>query len=192
MQGVVKGFANRGRIIAATDAACKRRVASFGYVVSDGRWALEQHNYADRRPHPTGPSAVLVAELRAVALLLERSPPLPAILLMDNALAIRFLHAWQRGESERMPTGYSPLERWGPGAPTPTLVRLSRLMVEHPGIWIEHVRARKRHPLSEAADALASLSMRGLPAEETRSRAEELVQAFVAQWHDLPGAPASG
>lgn len=184
MQGVVKGFANSGRIIAATDASYSKRVASFGYVVSDGRWALERHSYVDRRTDPTGPSAVLVAELRAVALLLEHSAPLPAILLMDNKLAIRFLHAWQRGESDRMPTGYSLRERWGPDAPTPTLVRLSRLMVEHPGIWIEHVRAHKGHPLNEAADGLASLAMRGLPADETRSRAEGLVQAFLAQWHD--------
>lgn len=183
MQGMVRGFANRGRIVAATDAAYKKRVASFGCVVSDGRWALDRHTYADRRD-PTGPSAVLVAELRAVALLLERSAPLPAVLLMGNALAIRFLHAWQRGESDRMPEGYSLRQRWGPGAPTPTLVRLSTLMVEHPGIWIEHVRARKGHPLNEAADALASLAMRGLSADETRSRAESLAQAFLAQWHD--------
>jgi ribonuclease HI len=184
MQGVVKGFAYRGRVIAATDAAYKKRVASFGYIVSDGRWALERHDYGERRLDPSGPSATLVAELRAVALLLERPAPLPAVLLMRNRLAIRFLHAWQRGESDRMPGGYSLRQRWDPDAPLPTLVRLSTLMVEHPGIWIEHVRGHKGHPLNEAADALASLAMRGLPADETRSRAEGLAQTFLAQWHD--------
>jgi ribonuclease HI len=183
MQGVVNGFADRGRVIAATEAAYKKRVAAFGYVVSDGRWAIERYHYVDQGPDPTGPSAVLVAELRAVALLLERSTPLPAVLLMGNALAIRFLHAWQRGESDRMPAGYNLPERWVPGAPTPTLVRLSTLMVEHPGIWIEHVRAHKGRPLNEAADALASLALRGLPADETRSKAEELTQSFLAQWY---------
>lgn len=183
MQGVVEGFANLGRVIATTDAAYKTRVTSFSYVVSDGRWALARRDCDDGGIDPTGPGAVLVAELRAVALLLERSTPLPAVLFMDNKLAIRFLHAWQRGESERMPEGYNLHERWGPGTSTPTLVRLSMLMAEHPGIWIDRVRSRKGHSLSKAAGALASLSMRGLPAEETRSRAEELVQAFLTKWH---------
>ena len=40
------------------------------------------------------------------------------------------------------------------------------------------------HPLNEAADALASLAQRGLPAVETRSRAEGLVEAFLRTWHE--------
>lgn len=184
MHGMVTGFANRGRIVAATGAAYSKRVASFGCVVSDGRWILGRYDDVEQRFGSIGPSAALVAELHAVTLLLESPAPLPAVLLVHNALAARFLHAWQRGESDRMPMGYRLRERRSPAAGIPTLVRLSTLMIEHPGIWIERVRPRKSHPLNEAAHALASLAMRELPADETRSRTEHLAQAFLTQWHD--------
>ena len=81
-----------------------------------------------------------------------------------------------------MPEGYSGgLSRRGPQA-APTLVRLAGMMAQHPEIRLQHVHSHTGHPLNEAADALASLAQRGLPAVETRSRAEGLVDAFVRTW----------
>jgi ribonuclease HI len=96
---------------------------------------------------------------------------------------MRYLRAWQRGRIERMPEGYSLLPRRGPEA-APTLVRLAGIMAQHPEIRLQHVHSHTGHPLNEAADALASLAQRGLPAVETRSRAEGLVDAFVRAWLD--------
>ena len=131
-------------------------------------------------------SAVLVAELRAVALLLEGpDQPRPAELLLDSTIAIRYLRNWQRGRIERMPEGYSLLPRRGPQS-APTLVRLAGIMAQHPEIQLQHVHSHTGHPLNEAADALASLAQRGLPAVETRSRAEGLVEAFLRTWREQP------
>ena len=64
------------------------------------------------------------------------------------------------------------------------MVRLAGIMAQHPEMRLQHVHAHTGHPLNEAADALASLAQRGLPAVETRSRAESLVEAFVQTWRD--------
>jgi hypothetical protein len=135
------------------------------------------------RVDPTGPSAVLVAELRAVAFVLERQHDLPSLLLLDSAPALAYLRSWQAGDITRMPDGYSLCERWGGDSKIPTLVRLAKVMAERPGIKTERVAGHRGHPLNEAADALASLAWRKLPAAETRTRAEGLVEAFLAAWY---------
>jgi ribonuclease HI len=183
MYGKVKKFDGSGPLVAATDASYKRGVAGIACVVSNGSWALSRWGSAIRHD-PSGPAGVLVAELRAVALLLEGPDRLrPPELLLDSTIAIRYLRAWQRGRIERMPEGYSLLPRRGPQA-APTLVRLAGIMAQHPEIRLQHVHSHTGHPLNEAADALASLAQRGLPAVETRSRAEGLVDAFVRTWLD--------
>ena len=182
MYGKVKGYDGCGPQVAATDASYKRGVAGIGCVVSDGSWALSRWAPGHRHD-PTGPASVLVAELRAVAYLLEGpARPRPPELLLDSTIAIRYLRAWQRGRIERMPDGYSLLPRRGP-QPVPTLMRLAGIMAQHPEIRLEHVHSHTGHPLNEAADALASLAQRGLPAVETRSRGEGLAEAFLRTWH---------
>jgi ribonuclease HI len=183
MHGIVNGFAGKGPVVAATDAAYKNKLPAFGYVASDGRWGLDRWGPGYTRVDPTGPSAVLVAELRAVAFLLERQGDLPSLLLLDSALALGYLRSWQAGNITRMPAGYSLRERWGGESKTPTLVRLAKLMASHPGIKAEHVAGHRGHPLNEAADALASLAWRKLPMAETRTRAEGLAEAFLADWY---------
>jgi len=184
MYGRVKGYDGAGPLVAATDASYKRGVAGIACVISNGSWGLNRWGSAIRHD-PSGP-AVLVAELRAVAYLLEGPDrPRPPELLLDSTIAIRYLRAWQRGRIERMPEGYSLLPRRGP-QPVPTLVRLAGIMAQHPEIRLQHVHSHTGHPLNEAADALASLAQRGLPAVETRSRAEGLVKAFLRSWHEQP------
>src|ERR1700729_2528005 len=183
MYGKVKGYDGTGPRVAATDASYKRGVAGIACVVSDGSWGLNRWAPGHRHD-PTGPAAVLVAELRAVAFLLEGpDQPRPPELLLDTTIAIRSLRAWQRGRIERMPEGYSLLPRRGPH-PAPTLVRLAGIMGQHPEMRLQHVHSHAGHPLNEAADGLASLAQRGLSPLETRSRAEGLVEAFVRVWHE--------
>ena len=118
-----------------------------------------------------------------MAFVLERQEGLPSLLLLDSASALAYLRSWQAGDISRMPEGYSLRERWGGDSETPTLVRLAKIMAKHPGIKTEHVAGHRGHPLNEAADALASLAWRKLPAAETRTRAEGLVEAFLTAWY---------
>ena len=157
MHGVVNGFVGKGPVVVATDAAYKNKLPAFGYIASDGRWGLYWWRPGFARVDPTGPSAVLVAELRAVAFVLERQEGLPSLLLLlDSASALAYLRSWQAGDISRMPEGYSLRERWGGDSETPTLVRLAKIMAKHPGIKTEHVAGDRGHPLNEAADALES------------------------------------
>jgi ribonuclease HI len=183
MYGKLKEYHGCGPLVAATDASYKRSVAGIASVISNGSWGLSRWAPGNRHD-PSGPAAVLVAELRAVALLLEGpDQPRPPLLLLDSTIAIRYLHAWQQGRIERMPEGYSLLPRRGARS-APTLVRLAGIMAQHPEIRLQHVHSHTGHPLNEAADALASLAQRGLPQVETRSRAEGLVEAFLRTWHE--------
>jgi len=191
MHGKVKGFEGKGPLIAATDASYKARTAGIAYVISDGRWGLRQWA-AQPRLDPTGPSRVLIAELRAVALLVEApAGPRAAGLLVDSVNAIKYLRAWQAGDAQRMPDGYSLRPRWGHPTAMPTLARLAQIMAANPHLLLEHVPAHTGHPLNEAVDALASLARRGEPAQETRQRATGLVEAFLPIWHAQSARGAS-
>ncbi|GAB3808903.1 hypothetical protein [Micromonospora zhanjiangensis] len=55
-----------GPLVAATDASWKDRAGGYAYVVSDGRWGLRPRSTGPL--DPTGPSRVLINELRAVDL----------------------------------------------------------------------------------------------------------------------------
>src|ERR1039458_2720023 len=183
MYGKIKGYDGSGPLVAATDASYKRSVAGIAWAISNGSWGLSRWGSGIRHD-PSGPATVLVAELRAVAFLLEGpdQPRAPEVLL-GSTVSISYPRARQRGRIERMPDGYSLLPRRGPQS-APTLVRLAGIMAQHPEIRLQHVHSHTGHPLNEAADALASLAQRGLPAVETRSRAEGLAKAFLRTWHE--------
>ncbi len=182
----VPGFTGLGPLVAATDAAYKQRRGGFGYLVTDGRWGMRTwsapRDQVSAVLEPTGASKVLVSELRAVALLLDRLGPNGGQLtrlLMDSTTAIGYLRSWQDGDVERMPKGYSLRPRIQ--ADEPTLVRLARRVAELPQLRVEHVSSHSGHPLNEAADALAELAMRKPP--DRVARAEGLVEAFLQVWH---------
>ncbi|MEU6034714.1 RNase H family protein [Actinomadura sp. NPDC047616] len=180
--GQVRAWAERGgRLVAATDASWKKGAFGTGYVTSDGRWGMHGRRLgptesADRR-------AVLISELRAVALLMSRLEREAApLLLVDSLRAVRILRAWQEGDVARMPDGYSLRPRRD-GAPT--LVRLARHVAARRGLRVEHVRAHTGHPLNEAADSLASIARRRITDPlDSIGRAHGLVDAFVRAWHD--------
>jgi len=189
-RGAVPGFIGKDPVAAATDASFKRGTAGIAYVVSDGRWGLRSWVSPGGYIDPTGSSVVLVAELRAVALLFEDSSgPDPAILLVDSKAAVEYLRSWQRGDTDRMPEGYSLRQRSGGQAPT--LVRLALLMNGwHRILAVEHVPGHAGHPLNEAADSLASIARRRVPAGEACARASGLVEAFLSVWHGSAGRRA--
>ncbi|WP_170990787.1 ribonuclease HI [Herbidospora galbida] len=180
---VVPGFKGHRSLVAASDAAYKGRFGGLGFIVSNGHYGMKHWppDTGMRLLDPSGRSKVLVAELRAAAMAVkalgERAGK--AALLLDSAVAISYLHTWQKGDVERMPDGYSLRPRTS-GA-QPTLVRLAHQVAELPRLRIEHVKGHAGHPLNEAADALADIAMRN-PADR-RERAEGVVDAFLRAWH---------
>jgi ribonuclease HI len=185
MYGRVGGFEGKGHLVAATDAGYKNKDAGIAFVMSDGRWGLRHWSgRQDRRLDPTGPSKVLIMELRAVALACEaRGGQIPDMLLIDSTKAIDYLRCWQAGNIGRMPAGYSLRPRYSRPDEKPTLVRLATLMAARPNIKIEHVRGHCGHPLNETADSLASIALRNEPTASARARATAQMEAFLPIWH---------
>ncbi|MFF5109159.1 ribonuclease HI [Streptosporangium sp. NPDC000509] len=180
---IVPGYKGHGPLVAASDAAYKGRYGGLGFIVSNGHYGMKQW-FPDtglRLLDPSGQSKVLVAELRAAAMAIralgDRAGK--ASLLLDSLGAISYLRAWQGGNVERMPNGYSLRPRTS-GA-LPTLVGLAAQVAKLPSLRIEHVKAHAGHSLNEAADALADIAMRN-PGDK-RDRAERIVDAFLKTWH---------
>ncbi|TDB97991.1 RNase H family protein [Actinomadura sp. 7K534] len=188
-QGQVPGWSGLpGPLVAATDASWKRGTCGVGYVVSDGRWGMRGWTFGPQ--DPTGPRRVLVSELRAVGLLLDRvEDGRDLVLLVDSLSALRFLRAWRRGDTGLLPDGYDVRPRRS-GA-DPSLVRLARQVVGRPGLRLEHVRGHSGHPLNETADSLASIARRrATETFDSTARAEGLVEAFLHAWHGTGGIAA--
>ncbi|MBO2457289.1 ribonuclease HI [Actinomadura violacea] len=187
-QGRVPGPAGRsGVLVAATDAGWRRGTCGLGYVVDDGRWGM--HGWTFGPQDPTGPARVLVSELRAVGLLLDRldgdGADAGLVLLLDSLPALRYLRAWRRGDTGRMPNGYDLRpRRYGA---VPSLVRLAGRVARMPGLRVEHVKGHSGHPLNEAADSLASIARRrAIEVFDSTARAGSLVEAFLRDWHHSP------
>ncbi|MEV5411024.1 RNase H family protein [Thermopolyspora sp. NPDC052614] len=183
LSGRVAGFDTGGALFGASDAADDRRSGGLGFVTSDGRWGFKRWVKRSATPllDPSGPSRVLVGELRAVWLMLQAfgEDAERATLLLDSTGAIAYLRAWQSGDVSRLPPGYSLRPRMK--ADAPTLVMLARRVAELPSLRFEHVRGHRGHPLNEAADSLARIAARN--PEDKRERAERIVEAFLKVWH---------
>ncbi|HEU5026838.1 MAG TPA: hypothetical protein VFV01_18105 [Spirillospora sp.] len=182
-QGRVPGRPGRsGVLVTATDAGWKRGTCGLGYVIDDGRWGM--HGWTFGPQDPTGPAKVLVSELRAVGLLLDRIDDDGAdlVLLLDSLSALRYLRAWRRGDTGLMPDGYDLRPRRYGAAPS--LVRLAARVARMPGLCPEHVKGHSGHPLNEAADSLASIARRRVTEVfDSPARAGSLVEAFLRDWH---------
>ncbi len=172
-------------LTAATDASWKAGTGGIAYVISDGRFGLRGRG--SDPTDPTGPSRVLINELRAVEYLLSgfTTPPSRLAVLVDNTTALSYLHRWQRGDTSAMPAGYDLRPR-KTGAP-PTLVRLAAQVTCLPDVTFQHVKGHTGHPLNEAADALSSMARRRLLEQfDLHYRARDLVNAFLHDWHAIP------
>ncbi|HEX6970399.1 MAG TPA: RNase H family protein [Micromonosporaceae bacterium] len=168
-------------LVAATDASWKSRTHGIGYVISDGRFGL--HGWPTTWVDPTGPARVLVDELRAVEFLLsgitDRETPLTV--LVDSVPALTYLDRWRAGDL-CLPDDYSL--RPGMQGAKATLMRLAELVADLPNVSFEHVESHTGHPLNEAADALARMARRRVRERfDVRTRAADLVDAFLRDWH---------
>lgn len=181
-RGCVERWVGTRPVVAATDASWKKGHAGIGYITTAGHWGLRGR--PTDRDDPTGPSKVLVHELRAVDLLLTAiGRAHDPILLVDSLGALRYLRIWQSGRTDVMPDGYDLRPRRNDGPPT--LVRLAGRMAARPGICLEHVKSHSGHLLNEAADALASIARRRVTeAFDSRARAEDLAESFLLSWHE--------
>ncbi|WP_285759100.1 RNase H family protein [Nocardiopsis ansamitocini] len=184
--GRVQRWSGTTPLVAATDASVKGRHAGMGYVTSDGRWGMR--SWGSSAHDPSGPSRVLVQELRAVALLLQvLAADTPAVLLVDSAVARRYLRLWQSGGTPELPAGYDAAPRRA--GRLPSLVRLGQAMAERPGIQVTAVKGHSGHLLNETADSLAGMARRRLADPGARSTSELIehadgfVASFLGQWH---------
>lgn len=169
-------------VVAATDASWKGRIGGIGYVVSDGHYGLRSRSTGWQ--DPTGASRVLINELRAVDFLLSAftEPPAGMTVLVDSAIALRWLRRWQAGEVDAMPAGYDLRPRRS--GEQPTLVRLAGTVSRRPDLSFQHVKGHSGHALNEAADGLCQMARRRLDESfDVRPRAHALVDAFLADWH---------
>lgn len=182
-RGMVGGWPGDGAdLVAATDASWKDKAAGIAYVVSDGHFGLR--GWPRTTLDPTGPSRVLINELRAVEFLLAgpagRAPRLTV--LVDSLAALTYLQRWRAGDTTAMPAGYSLRPRTQ-GRP-PSLVRLAERLPHLPGVSFRHVKGHNGHLLNAAADALSSMARRRVRERfDLRARAHDLVHAFLRDWH---------
>jgi hypothetical protein len=101
-----------GPVLIATDGSSSGdgKHCSWAFIATSGHWGCQAGDY--RHDNVNGRSGALIAELRAAYLAL-RCVPGPAPLLVDSVIALRYLHAWRRGETSRMPRSTT----WTPGTP---------------------------------------------------------------------------
>jgi ribonuclease HI len=188
-----------GPVLIATDGSSSGdgNHCSWAFIATSGHWGCQAGDY--RHDNVNGRSGALIAELRAAYLAL-RCVPGPSTLLVDSIIALRYLHAWRRGQTSRMPPQYDLHPRHAGAAPA--LVDLAGLVcARRDELSLAHVKGHAGHTLNEGADLLATIARRWVTAAETlpqkamRAEAADIAATFLAQWHREnpqplpPGAP---
>jgi ribonuclease HI len=187
-----------GPVLIATDGSSSGdgNHCSWAFIATSGHWGCQAGDY--RHDNVNGRSGALIAELRAAYLAL-RCVPGPVTLLVDSIIALRYLHAWRRGETGRMPPQYDLHPRHAGAAPA--LVTLAELIsAQRDELALAHVKGHAGHTLNEGADLLATIARRWVSAAETLSQkamqaeAADIAATFLAQWHQenpqpLPPSP---
>jgi ribonuclease HI len=176
-----------GPVLIATDGSSSGDGShcSWAFIATSGHWGCQAGDY--RHDNVNGRSGALIAELRAAYLAL-RCVPGPATLLVDSVIALRYLHAWRRGDTARMPPQYDLHPRHAGAAPA--LVTLADLVsARRDELALAHVKGHAGHTLNEGADLLATIARRWVAATETlpqkamRAEAADIAATFLAQWH---------
>jgi ribonuclease HI len=185
-----------GPVLIATDGSSSGdgNHCSWAFIATSGHWGCQAGDY--RHDNVNGRSGALIAELRAAYLAL-RSVPGPVTLLVDSVIALRYLHAWRRGQTSRMPPQYDLHPRHAGAAPA--LVTLAELVsARRDELALAHVKGHAGHTLNEGADLLATIARRWVAAAETlpqkamRAEAADIAATFLAQWHrENPQPPDS-
>ena len=176
-----------GPVLIATDGSSSGdgKHCSWAFIATSGHWGCQAGDY--RHDNVNGRSGALIAELRAGYLALQCVPG-PVTLLVDSVIALRYLRAWRRGETGRMPPQYDLRPRHAGAAPA--LVTLAELIsARHHQLALAHVKGHAGHTLNEGADLLATVARRWVAAVETlppkamQAEAADIAATFLAQWH---------
>jgi ribonuclease HI len=176
-----------GPVLIATDGSSSGdgKHCSWAFIATSGHWGCQAGDY--RHDNVNGRSGALIAELRAAYLAL-RCVPGPVTLLVDSVIALRYLHAWRRGETGRMPPQYDLHPRHAGAAPA--LVTLADVVAARcHELALGHVKGHAGHTLNEGADLLATIARRWVAAAETlpqkamQAEAADIAATFLAQWH---------
>jgi ribonuclease HI len=176
-----------GPVLIATDGSSSGdgNHCSWAFIATSGHWGCQAGDY--RHDNVNGRSGALIAELRAAYLALGCVPG-PVTLLVDSVIALRYLHAWRRGETGRMPPQYDLHPR--PAGAAPALVTLAELVSGRGReLALAHVKGHAGHTLNEGADLLATVARRWIAAPETlpqkamQAEAADIAATFLAQWH---------
>jgi ribonuclease HI len=190
MAGRVGASRAGGRLIVATDGSHdKHGHSGWGYLATSGHWGCQAREYRasalDRRGGVVGGSGGLVAELRAAHFALTAIPG-PVTIMLDSTGALGFLRAWQAGDTNQMPSGYSLRARTGRTDGKPTLVLLAELVAQRSGeLQFAHVKGHAGELLNEAADTFAGLARRWyckplrLGQEAMTVKAADIAAAFL-------------
>ena len=176
-----------GPLLIATDGSSSGDGShcSWAFIATSGHWGCQAGDY--RHDNVNGRSGALIAELRAanLALLCVSGP---VTLLVDSVIALRYLNAWRRGETGRMPPQYDLHPRRAGTAPA--LVTLAELVsARRRELALAHVKGHAGHTLNEGADLLATIARRWIAAPETlpqkamQAEAADIAATFLAQWH---------
>jgi ribonuclease HI len=176
-----------GPVLIATDGSSSGDGShcAWAFIATSGYWGCQAGDY--RHDNVNGRSGALIAELRAVYLALGCVAG-PVTLLIDSLIALRYLHAWRRGDTGRMPPQYDLHPRHAGAAPA--LVTLAELVSARRGeLALAHVKGHAGHTLNEGADLLATIARRWVSAAETlpqktmQAEAADIAATFLAQWH---------
>jgi ribonuclease HI len=177
-------------LMVATDASLRKKVCGGGYATSDGRWGmywrrLDEHYNGGFAP-VDGDDKVASHETRAIglaiAMLSREGFPTPVLLVCDSMKTVDLVGAWRRGDTTKLPAGYSLRPRMNGGRPT--LVAVAEAVHEHRAmISVKWVKGHSGHPLNEAADSVAKIGRevgeRITAPERAVERAASVVETFV-------------
>ncbi|MEZ0339888.1 ribonuclease HI [Mycobacterium sp. pV006] len=171
-----------GPVWVATDGSVRGKITGYGWLASTGEYGLQGFRHSTKL---IGPQVVLVAELRAIGMAVQKLRGRDITVLSDSRLAVAMVQRWMAGE-DVLPDGYAVYRESGK---TPGLVRAQRMIHEErdriKAVW---VKGHRGEPLNEGADALARLASRyavgdsGLTGAEYHHRAEDLARTFSREF----------
>lgn len=169
-------------VCVATDGSVRGKITGYGWLASSGEYGMQGFRHSTKL---IGPQVVLVAELRAIGVAVQKLRGRDITVLSDSRLAIGMVKRWMDGE-DVLPEGYRAYRESGK---TPGLVRARQMIHEDRAritpLW---VKGHRGEPLNEGADALARLASRyalgdsALDAAEYHRRAEDLAVTFSREF----------